>query len=138
MLFDLETQRLNICKEYFFTFAKVFMFPHLIDSSEGYLYFNANRFKAATPGRSITFLSFQFNHYNMRRRLSNLALLVVLTVHSVTGYDLILGHLGWSDKHVSYFPAPTLENSASAINIAVDTFFKNGGSKDINIRYVVS
>ena len=49
-------------------------------------------------------------------------------------FDLILGHLGWSNVYLSRTDYPTIQNSASAVNLGIETFYANGGSKDINVR----
>ena len=60
----------------------------------------------------------------------------LLIISSATnGYDIILGHLGRSSIYLAGTPYPAIENSASAINLGIDTFYANGGSKDINIRF---
>lgn len=53
---------------------------------------------------------------------------------STDTYDVILGHLGRSHAHLSRTDYPTIENSASAINLGIATFYENGGSKDINVK----
>ena len=54
---------------------------------------------------------------------------------STDAYDIILGHLGRSHPYLSRTDYPTIENSASAINLGIATFYENGGSKDINITW---
>ena len=59
---------------------------------------------------------------------------IILIVKAPEAFDLILEHLGFSHEEISYTPTPTLENSASAVNLGVNTFYKNEGFRDINIR----
>ena len=62
--------------------------------------------------------------------------LFIISSHT-HGYDIILGHLGRSNMYLAGTPYPAIENSASAINLGIDTFYANGGSRDINIRFVL-
>ncbi len=61
------------------------------------------------------------------------ALLLKLTVE-VNAYNVTLGHLGVSNPFLNSIGFPTIESTASAINMAVDTFYENGGSRDIHVR----
>ena len=70
----------------------------------------------------------------MRALIELLAIILIANTPGFKTFDLTLGHLGWSHKDISYTPVPTLENSASAVSLGVDTFYENGGSRDINIR----
>ena len=71
---------------------------------------------------------------NMKALINLFAIILIVKAPDFEAFDLILGHLGFSHKEISYTPTPTLENSASAVNLGVNTFYKNGGSRDINIR----
>ena len=61
-------------------------------------------------------------------------LLLILKLKGFDTFDLILGHLGWSNAYLSRTDYPTIQNSASAMNLGIETFYANGGSKDINVR----
>ena len=71
---------------------------------------------------------------NMKALINLFAIILIVKAPDFEAFDLILGHLGFSHKEISYTPTPTLENSASAVNLDVNTFYKNGGSRDINIK----
>ena len=61
-------------------------------------------------------------------------LLLILKLKGFDTFDLILGHLGWFNAYLSRTDYPTIQNSASAMNLGIETFYANGGSKDINVR----
>ena len=60
--------------------------------------------------------------------------LLILKLKGFDMFDLILGHLGWSNVYLSRTDYPTIQNSASAVNLGIETFYANGGSKEINVR----
>ena len=85
-------------------------------------------------GFVTTYFTENFDALRMINPKLFVLLLLILKLKGFDTFDLILGHLGWSNVYLSRTDYPTIQNSASAINLGIETFYSNGGSKDINVR----